>query len=57
MKLVKNELYKILHKRSTKIFLVIAIMFVILINVIYRYSDDLLIFSTTYYEDYDMALS
>ena len=57
MKLVKNELYKILHKRSTKIFLVIAIMFVILINVIYRYSDDLLIFSTTYYEDYDMALN
>ena len=57
MKLVKNELYKILHKRSTKIFLVIAIMFVILINVIYRYSDDLLIFSTTYYEDYNMALN
>ena len=57
MKLVKNELYKILHKRSTKIFFVIAIMFVILINVIYRYSDDLLIFSTTYYEDYDMALN
>lgn len=57
MKLVKNELYKILHKRSTKIFLVIAIMFVMLINVIYRYSDDLLIFSTTYYEDYDMALN
>ena len=57
MKLVKNELYKILHKRSTKIFLVIAIMFVIIINVIYRYSDDLLIFSTTYYEDYDMALN
>lgn len=57
MKLVKNELYKILHKRSTKIFLVIAIMFVILINVIYRYSDDLLTYSTTYYEDYDMALN
>ena len=57
MKLVKNELYKILHKRSTKIFLVIALIFVILTNLIYRYSDDLLVFSTTYYEDYDMALS
>ena len=57
MKLVKNELYKILHKRSTKIFLIIAVIFVILTNVIYRYSDDLLVFSTTYYEDYDMALS
>ena len=57
MNLVKNELYKILHKRSTKIFLVIALLFVILTNVIYRFSDDLLVFSTTYYEDYDMALS
>lgn len=57
MKLVKNELYKILHKRSTKVFLVIALIFVILTNLIYRYSDDLLVFSTTYYEDYDMALS
>ena len=57
MKLVKNELYKILHKRSTKIFLIIAAIFVILTNLIYRYSDDLLIFSTTYYEDYDTALS
>ena len=57
MKLVKNELYKILHKRSTKIFLVIALIFVILTNLIYRYSDDLLVFSTTYYEDYDTALS
>lgn len=57
MKLVKNELYKILHKRSTKIFLIIAVIFVILTNVIYRYSDDLLVFSTTYYEDYDTALS
>ena len=55
MNLVKNELYKILHKRSTKIFLVIALLFVILTNVIYRFSDDLLVFSTTYYEDYDMA--
>ena len=57
MNLVKNELYKILHKRSTKIFLVIALLFVILTNVIYRFSDDLLVFSATYYEDYDMALS
>lgn len=57
MKLVKNELYKILHKRSTKIFLVIALIFVILTNLIYRYSDDLLVFSTTYYEDYDVALN
>ena len=57
MKLVKNELYKILHKRSTKIFLIITVIFVILTNVIYRYSDDLLVFSTTYYEDYDTALS
>lgn len=57
MKLVKNELYKILHKRSTKIFLIIAVIFVILTNVIYRYSDDLLVFSTTYYEDYDVALN
>ena len=55
MNLVKNELYKILHKRSTKIFLVIALLFVILTNVIYRFSDNLLVFSTTYYEDYDMA--
>lgn len=57
MKLVKNELYKILHKRSTKVFLVIALIFVILTNLIYRYSDDLLVFSTTYYEDYDVALN
>lgn len=55
MNLVKNELYKISHKRSTKIFLVIALLFVILTNVIYRFSNDLLAFSTTYYEDYDMA--
>ena len=57
MNLVKNELYKILHKRSTKIFLVIALLFVILTNVIYRFSDDLISYGTTYYEDYDMALS
>ena len=55
MNLVKNELYKILHKRSTKIFLVIALLFVILTNVIYRFSDDLISYGTTYYEDYDMA--
>lgn len=55
MTLIKNELYKILHKRSTKVFLIIAILFVLLTNIIYRFSDDLLAFSTTYYEDYDTA--
>ncbi len=57
MTLIKNELYKILHKRSTKVFLIIALIFVILTNLIYRFSDNLVSFSTTYYEDYDVALN
>lgn len=38
--LIKNEIYKIFHKLSTYIVLIIALLFVILTNVIYREFDD-----------------
>lgn len=40
IRLIKNEIFKIFHKTSTYIVLVIALLFVILTNVIYLYYDD-----------------
>ncbi len=56
MTLIKNELYKLFHKRSTKIFIIIAIVYVILTNVLYRTLDDNFINSYNYYEDITTAL-
>ena len=38
--LIKNELYKIFHKRSTKVLLLIMLGFVLLTNIIYKKSRD-----------------
>lgn len=38
--LIKNELYKIFHKRSTKVLLLIMLGFVLLTNIIYKRSRD-----------------
>lgn len=53
IKLIKNELFKILHKRSTLVFLIIAIIFVIITNIIYRNLDDYS--NNPYYEEIDIA--
>ena len=37
--LIKNEFYKLLHKKSSYIIIVIALLYVILANFIYRYFD------------------
>lgn len=39
LKLIKNELFKVFHKKSTYIFLIIALLYVVLTNVIYKYFD------------------
>lgn len=41
IKLVKNEFFKIFHKVSTYIILLISVLFIIITNVIYFYYDDL----------------
>ena len=40
IKLVKNEFFKIFHKLSTYIVLLIALIFVVITNIIYFYFDD-----------------
>ena len=52
IKLIKNELFKILHKRSTLVFALIALLFLIITNIIYRNFDE--VFNDTYYEDIDI---
>ena len=53
IKLIKNELFKILHKRSTLVFALIALLFLIITNIIYRNFDE--VFNDTYYEDMDIT--
>ena len=53
IKLIKNELFKILHKRSTLVFALIALLFLIITNIIYRNFDE--VFNDTYYEDIDIT--
>lgn len=58
-KLVKNELYKIFHKKSTYITLIIGLLFLILVNFIYQididsYVDEL---EYTFFADEDMEAS
>lgn len=48
IKLIKNELYKLIHKTSTYIFLAVIFAFVILINIIYKQD----IYETFQYEYY-----
>lgn len=47
--LIKNELYKILHKKSTYIVLIITVLFAILVNVIYNTE-----ISSSYYYSYEL---
>lgn len=47
-KLVKNELYKLFHKKSTLILLIVLVVFVILTNVIYKNMNN---FSNITYSD------
>ena len=53
IKLIKNELFKIFHKLSTYIILLIALIFVVITNAIYCYYDELN-GSYIYYEDIDI---
>lgn len=53
IKLIKNELFKIFHKLSTYIILLIALIFVVITNAIYCYYDELN-GSYIYYEDVDI---
>ena len=53
IKLIKNELFKILHKRSTLVFALIALLFLIITNIIYRNFDE--VFNDAYYEDIDIT--
>ncbi len=57
LNLIKNELFKIFHKKSTLIFLIISLLYIILTNVIYRYYyNDISVSSSTYFEDKEYAL-
>lgn len=57
LSLIKNELFKLFHKKSTFVFLIIALLYVILTNVIYRYYySDVFVSSANYYEDKNYAL-
>ena len=53
IKLIKNELFKILHKRSTFVFAIIALLFLIVTNLIYRNYNDFLGVES-YYEGIDI---
>ena len=53
IKLIKNELFKILHKRSTLVFALIALFFLVITNIIYRNFDE--VFNDTYYENIDIT--
>ena len=57
LSLIKNELFKLFHKKSTFVFLIIALLYVMLTNVIYRYYySDVFVSSANYYEDKNYAL-
>ncbi len=51
-KLIQNELYKLFHKKSTYIVLIIAFLFLILVNVIYNTT--LIEMNETYYYETDL---
>ena len=53
IKLINNELFKILHKRSTLVFVIISLFFLVITNIIYRNFDD--VFNNTTYEDINIT--
>ena len=50
IRLIKNELFRIMHKKSTIIFLIIALIYILLTNIIYKKSD--MLNSLNYVTDY-----
>src|SRR5699024_9023806 len=53
IKLIKNEFFKLFHKLSTYIILLIAVVFVLITNIIYKQYDQLN--SNVYYEEIDIT--
>ena len=52
IRLIRNEIYRIMHKKSTIIFLIIALIYVLITNIIYKKSD-LLNSSMYYFDEYN----
>ena len=53
IKLIKNEFFKLFHKLSTYIILLIAVVFVLITNIIYKQYDQLNL--NVYYEEIDIT--
>ena len=51
VRLIKNELYKVFHKKSTYIALIIGMLFLVLINYIYKVDFEEVVYSFIDYGD------